>query len=101
MVLPRVARFGDVAATAAAHVDDHDPAIAERVEQPGVLVGVLPHPRDREHRRQRRVGAPVVEHVQAHAVVVDEHRDDSATSVIGTPLPTPDHRRTYSHISMP
>ena len=97
VVLPRVPRLGDVAAATAAHVDHDDATITERVEQPRVLVGVLPHARDREHRGQRSVGAPVVEHVQLHVVVVDEHRHVGhryAPPQAGPP-------RTYSHISMP
>ena len=84
VVLPRVPGVGHVAAAAPAHVDDHDPPVAERVEQPLVLVGVLPHARDREHRRQRCVGAPVVERVEAHAVVVDEHRARPPRSPVRT-----------------
>src|SRR4029077_19869282 len=76
------------------------PTVAEGVEQPLVLVGVLPHPRHDEHRRCGRVDAPVVERVDPDAVVVDEH----GRLAHGAHRYAPPHAGppgTYSHISMP
>ena len=82
MVFPAVAGVGHVAAPAPTHVDDHDPAFAERVEQPFVLVGVLAHARNHEDRRQLGVHATVVERVDADAVVVDEDRSHGQTTSV-------------------
>jgi catechol 2,3-dioxygenase-like lactoylglutathione lyase family enzyme len=62
------------------------------------------HAGDREHRRQRRVAATVVERVQAHAGVVDEHRGvvllrEGLGHRYAPPQAGPP--RTYSHISIP
>ena len=82
VVFPAIARVGHVAAPAPAHVDDHDPPLAERVEQPFVLVGVLAHARNHEDRREHGIGAAVVERVDADAVVVDEHRCHGQTTSV-------------------